>query len=208
MEYFENMIKTLLEWEGYWVRQSFKVNLTKQEKREIGKPSIPRPEIDMLAFKPEAQEMLVIEAKSHLDSPGVRLGDLQKKCKIPEGRYKLFTCTNYRNIVFNRLKQDLRNRGMIQDDIRIKLGLVAGKIYQGRSEEIRAYVESNGWFFWSPEDVRKRVNDPAVKDYENDPIVITAKILMKGDGEGWGFDHRSINGPGSSAILRRSRKVG
>jgi hypothetical protein len=30
MDYFEGIIKTLLEHEGYWVRQSFKVNLTKQ----------------------------------------------------------------------------------------------------------------------------------------------------------------------------------
>jgi hypothetical protein len=52
MELFEGIIKTLLEHEGYWVRQSFKVNLTKEEKRAIGKHSIPRPEIDLLAFKP------------------------------------------------------------------------------------------------------------------------------------------------------------
>ncbi len=34
MDYFEGLIKTLLEQEGYWVRQSFKVNVTKQEKRD------------------------------------------------------------------------------------------------------------------------------------------------------------------------------
>ena len=39
MDYFEGMIKTLLESDGYWVRQSFKVNLTKEEKRNIGKHS-------------------------------------------------------------------------------------------------------------------------------------------------------------------------
>jgi len=51
MDHFESIIAMLLEAEGYWVRRSFKVNLTKAEKRKIGKPSIPRPEIDLLAFK-------------------------------------------------------------------------------------------------------------------------------------------------------------
>jgi Mg/Co/Ni transporter MgtE len=35
---------SLLEAENYWVRQSFKVDLTTGEKRKIGKPSMPRPE--------------------------------------------------------------------------------------------------------------------------------------------------------------------
>jgi hypothetical protein len=30
MDHFEGIIKTLLEHEGYWVRQSFKVNVTKR----------------------------------------------------------------------------------------------------------------------------------------------------------------------------------
>lgn len=76
MELFEGIIKTLLEHEGYWVRQSFKVNVTKKEKRAIGKHSITRPEIDLLAFKPGINEVLVIEAKSYFDSPGVRLKEL------------------------------------------------------------------------------------------------------------------------------------
>jgi len=179
MEYFETIIKTLLEHEGYWVRQSFKVNLTKQEKKQIGKPSVPRPEIDLLALKPKSQEVLVLEAKSHFDSPGVRLADIQEEFQIPEGRYKLFTCTNYRNVVLNRLRQDLRNLGMVSGGIKMKLGLVAGHIFQDRSENIRNYFVSRGWFFWSPEDVRDKVNALAAKGYENEPAIITAKILMR-----------------------------
>ncbi|KZY75249.1 hypothetical protein A3740_15615, partial [Oleiphilus sp. HI0068] len=123
MDYFEGIIKTLLEHEGYWVRQSFKVNLTKQEKRDIGKPSIPRPEIDILAFKPGENQVVAFEAKSFLDSPGVKLTELQQSHEIPEGRYKLFTCDNYRNIVFSRLKNDLINLGMATTKTKISLGL-------------------------------------------------------------------------------------
>jgi hypothetical protein len=179
MEYFETIIKTLLEHEGYWVRQSFKVNLTKQEKKQIGKPSVPRPEIDLLALKPRSREVLVLEAKSYFDSPGVRLADIQEEFHIPEGRYKLFTCANYRNVVLNRLRQDLQDLGMVRGHIKMKLGLVAGHIYQGRSEKIRSYFISKGWFFWSPEDVRDKVNALAAKGYENEPAIITAKILMR-----------------------------
>lgn len=68
MDHFENIIKTLLEHEGYWIRQSFKVNVTKQEKRDIGKHSIPCSEIDLLAFNQNESHVYAMEAKSYLAS--------------------------------------------------------------------------------------------------------------------------------------------
>jgi len=179
VDYFEAIIKTLLEHEGFWIRQSFKVNLTKQEKRDIGKHSIPRPEIDILAFKPEENKIIAFEAKSYLDSPGVKLSELQESYEIPEGRYKLFTCNNYRNIVFSRMKQDLINLGMGTLETKITLGLAAGNVYQSKSEEIRSLFDTNGWSFMSPENIRQKVTDLAAKGYENEPSIITAKILMR-----------------------------
>ncbi len=179
MDYFEGLIKTLLEHEGYWIRQSFKVNLTKQEKRDIGKHSIPRPEVDILAFKPEENQVIAFEAKSYLDSPGVKLAALQESHEIPEGRYKLFTCSNYRNIVFSRMKQDLIDLGMGTTETKITLGLAAGNVYQSKSEEIRSMFNSRGWAFLSPEDIREKVTDLAAKGYENEPSIITTKILMR-----------------------------
>lgn len=179
MDYFESTVKTLLESEGYWVRQSFKVNLTKEEKRSIGKPSIPRPEIDLLAFKPGENVVYAIEAKSYLDSPGVKVADLFEVHDIPEGRYKLFTCKNYRKIVFNRLKQDLIDVGMSNANTRIVLGLAAGKTYQSKNSEIYNLFHNEEWLFWSPEDIRSKVIQLSDKGYENDPSIITAKILMR-----------------------------
>ena len=179
MDYFEGIIKTLLEHEGYWVRQSFKVNLTKQEKRDIGKPSIPRPEVDILAFKPAQNEVIVFEAKSFLDSPGVNLAHLTELYEIPEGRYKLFTCENYRNIVFNRLKQDLVDTGLCTPKVTLTLGLAAGNVYQGKSEEIKRYFEYKQWKFISPEEIKSKVINLASKGYENEPSIITAKILIR-----------------------------
>lgn len=179
MDHFEGIIRTLLEHEGYWVRQSFKVNLTKQEKRQTGKHSIPRPEIDLLAFKPSENCVLALEVKSYLDSPGVRLSHLEEIHEIAEGRYKLFTCENYRNIVFKRLALELAAAGMTNANPTITLGLVVGNIYQSRSDDIRMIFKKRGWLFWSPEDVRDKVKALAGKDYENDPAIISAKILMR-----------------------------
>jgi hypothetical protein len=179
MDYFESIIKKLLEEEGYWVRQSFKVNLTKEEKRSIGKPSIPRPEIDLLAHQPSSGVVLAIEAKSYLDSPGVRFNELDIEHDIPEGRYKLFTSTKYRDVVFDRLKKDLIEAGMIDDDVLIQLGLVAGNIYQNRSTDIRKLLLSKSMFFWSPEDIKRKLSTFAELKYENDPVIITAKILLR-----------------------------
>lgn len=97
MDYFENIVKKIIEEEGYWVQQSVKVNLSKEEKKLIGKHTIPRPEIDT-AYD------------------------------IPDGRYKLFTCENYRNIVFNKLIAEYVNKGLVCKNPTIVFGLGVGKI--------------------------------------------------------------------------------
>ncbi len=147
MDHFENIISTLLEAEGYWVRRSFKINVTKEEKRLIGKHSIPRPEIDLLAFKFSANEVLALEAKSFLDSFGVNFEQLQEKHEVPKGRYKLFTSENYRSIVLSRLLSDLVACGMADTNTKIILGLAAGKIYQNRSDLIREFMLDRNWVF-------------------------------------------------------------
>ena len=179
MDYFESIIKRLLEEDGYWVKQSFKVELTKAEKRAVGKHSIPRPEIDLLAYKPVSGELVVFEAKSFLDSPGVRYNDLDVAYEIPHGSYKLFTCTNYRNIVFKCLKEQLIAAGMIGDSVVMQLGLVAGHVYQNRSADIRALLTSKNMRFWSPEDIKKRLSALSKLKYENDPVIITTKLLLR-----------------------------
>ncbi len=179
MDHFENIIRILLEIDGYWVRSSFRVNLTKEEKKQIGKPSIPRPEIDLLAFSLHRNEIIAFEAKSFLDSPGVKLCDLQKNYEAPEGRYKLFTSKSYSEVVLNRLRMDLISLGMATNKTKIRLGLAAGNVYQNRSAEIRELIERNGWVFWSPEDVKRKVSELADRSYENESAIIAAKILMR-----------------------------
>ncbi|MGJ8670336.1 MAG: hypothetical protein ACSHXK_12660 [Oceanococcus sp.] len=182
MDYFEALVKTLLESEGYWVRQSLKVNLTKEEKREVANPSIPRPEIDLIAFKPGQNEVLAIEVKSYLDSNGVSLKEISQVHDEPpaKGRYKLLTCTKYRQVVFERLVQDLVQSGMVHKPVPVRLGLVAGKVHKGEEAELSAYLKGLGYFFWGPSDVRSRISAFADAAYENDPVVIAAKVLLRG----------------------------
>lgn len=179
MDHFESIISTLLEAEKYWIRRSFKINVTKEEKRQIGKPTIPRPEIDLLALHFSRNEVIAFEAKSFLDSPGVKLAHLQEEHEIPEGRFKLFTSERYRSVVMTRLLQELIACGMANSDTRVSLGLAAGKVCRGQSGPIREFMEKRKWLFWSPEDIKNKVTALAKRDYENDPAIITAKILMR-----------------------------
>lgn len=179
MDYFEAVVKTLLEDDGFWTRQSFKVNVSKEEKRQIGKPTIPRPEIDLIAYKPASKEILAIEVKSFLDSSGVHLSCLQESHDIPEGRYKLFTCTNYRETVFKRLNQDLIEEGLIDSRLKIRLGLAAGNVYQKSESEIREFLNKKDMVFWGPSEIKARIQALAKKGYENDPTVIAAKVLLR-----------------------------
>lgn len=181
MDYFESIAKTLLEDDGYWVRQSFKVNLTPAQKRQIAaeKWSIPRPEIDLLAFKASLNEVVVFEVKSYFDSGGTTLNALAAQDDIPQGRYKLFTCLNYRKIVLDQLRADLLASGLIDAKTQLRLGLIIGKVRKSDLDGITALCEQNNWVFWGPDKIRDRVAKLADKGYENEPAVITAKILMR-----------------------------
>ena len=177
MDHFEGIVATLLRAEGYWVAPSYKVNLTKEEKRDIGKLSIPRPEIDLLALNFSQNKIFAIEAKSYLDSSGVPFAALQEVHEIPEGRYKLFTCDRYRKIVFKRMHQQLIENCMANQATTIELGLAAGNVHRQDQEQITDFMRQNNWHYWSPLDIKKRVQELASLGYENDAAIITAKIL-------------------------------
>jgi hypothetical protein len=68
---------------------------------------------------------------------------------------------------------------MANADTKIPLGLAAGKVYQGQSGPIREFMKKKKWLFWSPEDIKQKVTALAERGYENDPAIITAKILMR-----------------------------
>src|SRR5689334_11602038 len=104
MDAFESLISMLLRHNGYWTIPSFKVELTKAEKRKIDRFSSPRWEIDLVAYKGSTNEVLAIECKSLLDSRGVvfEAGEFS-----PTERYKMFTDLVLRKVVLKRLSKQL-----------------------------------------------------------------------------------------------------
>lgn len=194
---FEGLVRLLMERRGYWMRGSFKVELTREEKRGIdeSKSSIPRPEIDLLAFDASKNQIIVLECKSYLDSPGVRLEDLAAEHEIPSGRYKLFTCEKYREVVFARLRMQIAEEraasagaGPMVDKVpEFVLGLAAGKTHRKGSEaKIRSFMASKGWYFFGPSAIARETRALASRGYENDPYFIAAKMLMRSQDVGEG----------------------
>ena len=95
MDAFESLVSMILRHEGYWTTPSFKVELSKREKRSIDRASSPRWELDLVAYKGSTNELLVVECKSFLDSTGVNF----RKGFEPDRRYKLFTDRKLRTVV-------------------------------------------------------------------------------------------------------------
>jgi hypothetical protein len=122
---FEQLAADLFWAEGYWVRNSVKVELTRADKHAIGKPSSPRWEIDLVAYKPFTNELLALECKSYLDSGGVHAAHFLEGSKYAH-RYKLFHDAKLRRVVLSRLKQQFVDAGLCQDDAVVQLGLVHG----------------------------------------------------------------------------------
>lgn len=128
MDAFESLVAMLLRHEGYWVTPSFKVKLTKGEKRKIGTATMPRLELDLIAYKGATNELLVVECKSFLDSAGVRYRGFDGSSARDAKRYKLFNSAKIRQIVFHRLQEQLIETGACGLSPTIHLSLAAGKI--------------------------------------------------------------------------------
>jgi len=178
LDSFESIIRTIFESKGYWVKTSFKVNLTKEEKRKIGRPSSPRWELDVVAYKGGSKEILVIECKSYLDSPGVNADGL-KNGKYKE-RYKLFNEKTLRDVVFNRLLKQLVESGSCSEDTTVKLCLASGKVAsQADREELSEYFNTKEWNFYSDEWIKKELINLSNLGYENEVATVTTKILTR-----------------------------
>ena len=176
---FENIVRVLLEAEGFWVQQSYKVELPQPIKNQLGKPTMPRVEIDILAFDQSRNLVNVIEVKSYLDSTGVRLSDVKQTFTTPTGRYKLFTCAGYQAAVLLQLKEQLQVTGMVNQDTRFRLGLVFGKLYAKDAAAIARHARANRWFFWLSQAVKRKLSRQVTRQYENDPAILAAKVLLR-----------------------------
>lgn len=177
MEAFEILAGELFWRKGYWVQNSVKVPLTKEDREQIERPSCPRWEIDLVAFSGRDNQLLAIECKSYLDSTGVTFKELTDTSK--KGRYKLFCEPVLREVVLERLRSSLSSDGYIPQNASVSLGMVAGKLKNGDQDQIEALFDENGWQFFGPSWIKAAVRALATDSYHNEASSLVAKILLR-----------------------------
>lgn len=177
MDFFESIARRILEDAGYWTRVSVRAELTKKQKKQLGKPSLPRPEVDILAYKPKTKELIFFEVKSFLDSTGVIPSALHPTTIWKPNRYKLLTLRKYQRLVVATIIQRFQRDGLIAGRPKVRFGLIAGKVKGNREDEVAAIAKLYRWEFIGPCGLQAKIAALAETDYENCPIVMTSKIL-------------------------------
>lgn len=180
MNSFEAVIAELLALEGYWVQQGFKVDITKEEKRSIGKPSSPRWELDVLAYSGANNELLVVECKSYLDSPGVRFESFDDQASSTANLYKLFNDPKLRKVVFHRLVKQLEAVGACSPNPEVRLCLAAGKIAsENDRDQLFKLFKLKKWTLWDDRWIKEKLARMSKRSYEDAPSSIVAKLLLR-----------------------------
>ena len=178
MDAFEHIVARIFECSGYWVKIGYKVELSAAEKRKLGKPYIPRPEIDVLAYKPGSQELLLIECKGF--SVGVDYASLSNSKSRNAYRFKFFHHEALFKAVVNQLERQLTFENSLAKGKRlVKLCLVPAAIRGDDEGKLRALFDKKGWGFYSPQWLLKELESFRERGYENDVVTFVVKLLKK-----------------------------
>ena len=178
MDAFEELVAELFRAKGFWVQRNVKIDLTLAEKRDLNNPSMPRPEIDLVAYQPASNILMAIECKSYLDSQGVHVRDLKPGGRYGR-RYKMFTDAVLRNLVLKNLVEQFTARRMLQGNPEVRLALVYGKGVPSAEPELTEYFEDRGWQLYGPEWLCRCLVTMANQPYDNQMASIVAKLLLK-----------------------------
>lgn len=178
MDSFEAVVAAILQRQGYWTQTSFKVELTKAEKAEVGRPSMPRHELDVIAYRGKDNALLVVECKSFLDSNGVSVDAFTGKNKKARHRYKLFFDDELRRTVFSRLRKQLVSNGFCARRPRMQLCLAAGKVH-GDEMLLKAFFKRKRWRLFTPADLRLELDALSQSGYENSVAAVVSKMLLR-----------------------------
>jgi len=185
MNAFENIVAQYLEAEGYWVRQSVKVEISKEAKKTLKLSTMPRPEIDLVALNVKENELLLVEVKSFLDSQGVYFEDvIGKEGEESWGakRYRLFANSKFREVVTAKLREEYLKQGLINENTKINYALAAGHIRTLEDElKIRKHFsqQEEGWKLFSPKEIKEKIAELSKKGWEDNLVTITAKLISK-----------------------------
>jgi hypothetical protein len=181
MDAFEQVVSEILWMDGYWVRTSVKVDLTKEEKIRIGRPSSPRWELDIVGYSARDNVLRIVECKSYLDSRGVALRAFDGTDGKFASRFKLFSDESLRTVVFERLRAQLSECGACAPRADIRLCLACGRI---ASDDDRAglhkHFAERGWELWDEDWLRDKLRAMSERGYENQVSAVVAKLLLRG----------------------------
>lgn len=177
MDAFEQLVAELLRADGYWVHQGYKIDLSKEDKRALGNPSMPRPEVDLVAYKPGTGELLSLECKSYFDSGGVHARDLLPGGRNPQ-RYKMFVNAELRTMVLDRLVDQLMESGSVIGRPVAKLGLVYGHATAVNADILGGHFADNGWELYGPDWIELHLRKMALRSYDNQVASVVAKLLL------------------------------
>jgi hypothetical protein len=184
MDAFEQLVSEILWMRGYWVRTSVKVELTKEEKREIGRHSSPRWELDVVGYNARDNTLLIVECKSYIDSVGVRASAFDGSNPEHAKRYKLFNEPDLRRVVLKRLALQFTQIGACREAPIIRLALACGRIRNDADRAtIHAYFERMHWELWDEPWLRRHLQAMANQGYENQISAVVAKLLLRGNVE-------------------------
>jgi hypothetical protein len=174
MNAFEELVASLLRRQGYWTQIGYKVKLTKATKRELGKPSLPRPEIDIVAYKPSRNELLWVECKTYLHSRGVTMSHVMPgKAAIDVFAYRPF-----RETVTAKLVDQMEHEGLIVGQPRVTYCLAAAHIASRvERETIRDFFAEQGWQLWDEDWIGHELRKLVDLGYEDEIAVVVAQLL-------------------------------
>ena len=180
MNAFDQVVASLLEREGFWVRSCVKVDLTKEEKRAIGRYSSPRWELDLVAYKGQTNQLWIVECKSYLDLGGVAITAFDGSNETFAGRFKLFNDSTLFRIVSRRLCCQLVESGACAAAPSVALVLAAGRIANDKHrEQLRRLFEQRGWILWDESALRTRLRRLSDESYDNAVASVVSKLLLR-----------------------------
>lgn len=180
MNAFEEIVAGLLQQEGYWTHIGYKVLLTKTQKASLGKPSIPRPEIDILAYRARDNSLLWVECKSYLDSRGVKIDAFTGKDELGAQRFKVFTQPVFRKVVTEELIKQVIADGLVCPNPSINYCLVTGRIATNFDrEKLHEYFSEQRWILYDENWLKCRLEKLSECGYEDDIAIIVAKLFAR-----------------------------
>lgn len=177
MHAFEDLVARLLRREGFWIRHSVKVDLTPLDKERLGKPSLPRPELDLIAYRPKGKVLALIECKSYLDSPGVSIAAFNGNNPKFGERFRLFTDDAFREVVTERVLEQLAGSGAVPPSPKVQYWLIAGHIAPQSVTPLYDLFEARqDWFLrdrtWIADSLLAMRKDA----YEDDIVTMAMKL--------------------------------